>query len=116
MAYFQKGMKKVEGSGMKKGFSYTSKELKELMKNFSIDKFHDFEESFDKLTPKAKCATYLQVVKFVIPTISSVAFEDAKNASTAIELLRAVSQYGKGEEETGATGNVTGEGMNGEEE
>ncbi len=109
-------MKKVEGSGMRKGYSYTSKALKELMRDFSIDKFHEFEEAFDKLKPKDKCSTYLQVVKFVIPTISSVAFEDAKNASTAIELLRAVSQYGKDEEGGREAENESGNDTGGEEE
>lgn len=92
---FEKGHTKIEGSGMKLGQKTKCREIRSLFRNFAIDKFDDFVEEFDKLGGKDKCEMYIKTVKYVLPTISSIKFEDARTANNAVELLRAAAQYKK---------------------
>ena len=42
---------------------------------------------------KPKCEIYLRVLEYVQPRISSIAFEDIKEASTAVKLLKDFAKY-----------------------
>lgn len=68
-------------------------ELKKLLCNFSVKNYNSFEEAFDRMDDRQKCDIYIKVLKFVLPTISAVKFEDAESAASASDLLRAVASY-----------------------
>ena len=59
------------------------------IKNF----FREFKKAFLKLKDKDKCAVYLKASEFVVPKVSSIKFEDAKNTNSAIELLKVAASY-----------------------
>ena len=60
-------------------------------KNTEIKNF--FKKAFLKLKDKDKCAVYLKASEFVVPKVSSIKFEDAKNTNSAIELLKVAASY-----------------------
>lgn len=68
-------------------------DLKNLLRDFSLENFTVFSEAFAHLDDRQKCETYVKVLKYVLPVISAVRFEDAGAADTASGLLRAVSSY-----------------------
>jgi hypothetical protein len=74
------------------------KKLKELLTEFSVDYYDEFVEEFRKLKGKPKCDIYLKAIEFVQPKISSVQFEDLKEASNAVQLLKKFSEYRKDNE------------------
>lgn len=69
------------------------KKLKTLLTEFSENNYDEFEEEFHKLKGKPKCEIYLKVLEYVQPRISSIAFEDIKEASTAVKLLKDFAKY-----------------------
>lgn len=69
------------------------KKLKELLTEFSVDCYPEFLEEFHKLRGKPKCDIFLKAIEFVQPKISSISFEDVKEASNAATLLKAMAQY-----------------------
>ena len=83
------------GMGMKQK---AKKKLKELLTEFSVDYYDEFVEEFRKLKGKPKCDIYLKAIEFVQPKISSVQFEDLKEASNAVQLLKKFSEYRKDNE------------------
>lgn len=87
---FKKGHKRIMPDPEKQK---AKKKLKVLLTEFSEDCFEEFAVEFHKLRGKPKCDIYLKVLEFVQPRISSVAFEDLKEASTAVQLLKKFSQY-----------------------
>ena len=80
------------GMGMKQK---AKKNLKKLLTEFSVDYYDEFVEEFRKLKGKPKCDIYLKAIEFVQPKISSVQFEDLKQASNAVQLLRKFRDYRK---------------------
>lgn len=91
MAAFKEGCEKT--GGRQKGVRNKNTEMKENLRNFVLDNYDAFCDSFSKLSAKDKCAVYMKAVDFVVPKISAVKFEDSKNADSAIELLKIAAQY-----------------------
>lgn len=88
---FEKGHVKIGGRA--KGTRNKNTEMKDNIRNFVLDNFPEFERSFKKLKDKDKCAVYLKAAEFVMPKVSSIKFEESKNANTALELLRISASY-----------------------
>lgn len=86
---FKKGVKHVADPEKRKA----RRELKELLKEFSEEKFDDFVGEYEKLKGKAKCDVYLKILEYVRPKYASIQFEDFKEARDAISLLRGLSGY-----------------------
>ena len=89
---FQKGHKRIMPDPEKQK---AKKKLKELLTEFSVDCYEEFLEEFHKLRGKPKCDIYLKAIEFVQPKISSVQFEDLKEASNAAQLLHSMAAYKK---------------------
>ena len=87
---FEKGHKPLPPNPEK---MKAKKKLKALLTEFSEESFDEFAEEFHKLRGKPKCDIYLKVLEFVQPRISSIAFEDIKEASTAVKLLKDFAKY-----------------------
>lgn len=89
---FKKGHKRIMPNPEKQE---AKKKLKELLTDFSVDYYDEFVKEFCKLKGKHKCDIYLKAIEFVQPKISSVQFEDLKEASNAVQLLRKFRDYRK---------------------
>lgn len=87
---FKKGHKRIMPNPEKQK---AKKKLKEMLREFSEDSFEEFAEEFHKLKGKPKCDIYLKVLEFVQPRISSIEFEDLKEARNAVTLLRDFAKY-----------------------
>lgn len=87
---FKKGHKRIMPNPEKQK---AKKKLKEMLREFSEDSFDEFAEEFHKLKGKPKCDVYLKVLEFVQPRISSIEFEDLKEARNAVTLLRDFAKY-----------------------
>lgn len=88
---YQPGHEKLGGRA--KGTKNKNTEMKNNLRDFLINNFAEFEASFHKLPDRDKCQVYLKAAEFVMPKISSVKFEEAKNANSARELLRITAEY-----------------------
>lgn len=82
--------------GRQKGTLNKNSEIKNFLRDFVIDNQEEFKEAFLKLPNRDKCAVYIKACEFVVPKVSSIKFEDSKEANSAIELLRAAASYNKG--------------------
>lgn len=91
MAGFQKGHEKMGGRA--KGVRNKNTEMKDNLRNFMLENFEAFQASFRKLSDRDKCNIYLRTAEFVMPKISAIKFEEAKNANSAVELLRITAGY-----------------------
>lgn len=89
---FKKGHKRIMPDPEKQK---AKKKLKELLTEFSVDYYDEFVKEFSKLKGKPKCDIYLKAIEFVQPKISSVQFEDLKEASNAAQLLHSMAEYKK---------------------
>ena len=92
---FKKGHKRIMPDPEKQE---AKKNLKKKLTEFSEERFDEFVDEFRKLRGKPKCDIYIKILEFVQPRISSIAFEDIKEASSAVQLLRDFAKYRKDEE------------------
>lgn len=92
---FKKGHKRIMPDPEKQE---AKKNLKKMLTEFSEERFDDFVDEFRKLRGKPKCDIYIKILEFVQPRISSIAFEDLKEASSAVQLLKDFAKYRKDEE------------------
>ena len=79
--------------GREKGTRNKNTEIKNFFRDFVIDNQEEFKKAFLKLKDKDQCAVYLKASEFVVPKVSSIKFEDAKNTNSAIELLKVAASY-----------------------
>jgi hypothetical protein len=82
--------------GRPKGSRTKNTQLRDLIRDFCIDKFEDYVSAFDQLTPKEKCDEYTKALQFVVPRVSAVTFDDESKASTALQHLKIIAEYKKG--------------------
>lgn len=88
---FEKGRTKTGGRAP--GVVNKNTELKNKLRDFAIEDFDTFLDAFSRLSPRDKVDAYLKVLKFVLPTISSVQFDNEQQSSTpAIDLLLAAQK------------------------
>lgn len=91
MAVFEEGHEKK--GGRQKGVRNKNSEMKDNLRDFVLDNFEDFCESYKKLPAKEKCRIYMKAVEFVVPKVSAIKFEDSKEANSALELLKITAKY-----------------------
>lgn len=99
MAYkYPKRHETFEGQGRPKGSRTKNNELRDLIRDFSIDKFDEYMEAFEAIgDPKDKAKEYREMLKYVVPTITAVQFEQEGAVSNAQQHLRELTSYGGGE-------------------
>lgn len=66
-----------------------TKETKELITAFMQNKFDDVTTAWEGLEPVDKVKTYISLVKYVMPTLSSVKVEDNKGEDVLKKILEA---------------------------
>ncbi len=94
---FEKGHKKIAGSGRAQGTKNKNTEIRNFLRDFMCDNRKAFCQAFDRLPDRDKCVLYLKAAEYVLPKLQSVQFEDTKESNSAIVLLRDVASYNKGE-------------------
>ena len=96
MAYqYPKRHETFEGQGRPKGSRTKNNELRELIGDFSLDKFVDYVKAFESIDdPKDKAKEYREMLKYVVPTITAIQFEQEGAVSSAQEHLRALTGWG----------------------
>ena len=91
---FQKNHEKFEGEGRPLGSKAKNTMLRELVRDFALDKFEKYLAAFDKISePKDKCKEYREMLNFVLPKISSLQFETSDEASTAAQHLKNLASW-----------------------
>lgn len=90
---FEKGHGKIEGAGRPPGAKAKNAQLRDLLRDFCIDKFADYVQAFDQLSPKEKCDEYSKALQFVVPKVSAITFDDEAKASNALQHLRIIAEY-----------------------
>ena len=93
---FKKGHKRIMPNPEKQE---AKKNLKKMLTEFSEERFDEFVNEFRKLRGKPKCDIYIKILEFVQPRISSIAFDDLKEARSAVQLLKELSKYRNQDEE-----------------
>lgn len=73
--------------------------IKERIFEMVESHFDDFIESYDMLRPNKKCETFLKLLEFIQPKMSSVKFEDGDASNSASDLLRIRSQFNEESQE-----------------
>lgn len=73
--------------------------IKERIFEMVESHFDDFIESYDMLRPSKKCETFLKLLEFIQPKMSSVKFEDGDASNSASDLLRIRSQFNEESQE-----------------
>ena len=92
---FEKGHPKIPGSGRPFGKSKKTS-MREFFTNFAVDRFDEFVAAWEEIdNPKDKCEIYLKATKHVIPTVSSIQFEDEKVSTTIADLIAQRAKYKK---------------------
>lgn len=63
--------------GRKKGIpNKTTTETRQLLKSIVDDKFDEFKQRMKDLPDKEFCQLYIQMCKFIVPSLQSVKIED----------------------------------------
>ncbi len=72
-------------------------ELRNLVREGATDLFPEYIQSLYSLKQqgydKDFCDQYIKMLKFVLPTISAIQFQEGKNASDAIQLMQIAGMY-----------------------
>lgn len=91
---FVKGHKKVGGN--KKGYTNKiTKELRSLVKDYSVENFENFQKMMGELEPDEYVKAYISLLKFNIPALQSVAIDGMSSIKETIEgRLRELAQKG----------------------
>lgn len=89
--HFKPGHERIGGRA--KGTKNKNTEMRNNLRDFVLNNYEKFEEAFDKLSPKMKCDVYLKAAEFVLPKMSSIKFEDAKDSNSGVDLLRITATY-----------------------
>lgn len=93
MAAFENGHIKVEGSGQKKGVKHQNTELRAMLRNFAAEHYEDFVRRMSRLEDKDFCVMYEKLLKYNLPTISSIKFEDQTQVTNAFSLIKSLIDY-----------------------
>lgn len=76
--------------GRKKGTpNKITAEFREMIKKFTADNYKNFIDDWTKITDKEKkCRIYIEMVKFVLPSLSSVSLENNVKVDTTVSRIR----------------------------
>lgn len=74
-------------SGRPKGAqSQEKKELRELIKSLAEKNFEEFQKRMDNIDkPDIYCRVYIDMIKFVLPSLQSVTIDDVTDKKKSIE-------------------------------
>ena len=95
MPQFEPHHKKLEGSGRKPGQKAQNQELRDLIRNFTRENWDTFVARMATLDDKEYCQLFEKLLKYVLPTISSVRFEQENAINGAVALLQRFAEYRK---------------------
>ena len=60
-----------------------------MIKKFTADNYKNFIDDWTKITDKEKkCRIYIEMVKFVLPSLSSVSLENNVKVDTTVSRIR----------------------------
>ena len=78
--------------GRKKGTpNKVTAEFREMIKKFATENYENFIDDWTKITDKEKkCRLYIEMVKFVLPSLSSVSLENNVTVDTTVSWIRQV--------------------------
>ena len=93
MSAFEKGHAKAPDSGRKKGVKNQNTEIRALLRNLVIDEFPTYVKRLHMLEDDKYCKSYETILKYVVPTISAIKFEDNADVKSAASLIRSLAQY-----------------------
>ena len=66
--------------------SEEKKELRKLIKSLAEKNFDEFQKRMDKIDkPELYCRVYIDMIKFVLPSLQSVMFDDVTDKKKSIE-------------------------------
>lgn len=93
---FQEGH---ETFGHRQRGTYKTKtaELRELMREAALDRFPKFLKEMEQMDGKDYCKTYLDMLNYVVPKITSLALDEDGNVTSAMEHLKLTAEWGKKE-------------------
>lgn len=76
--------------GRKKGTpNKVTAEFREMIKKFATENYENFIDDWTKITDKEKkCRLYIEMVKFVLPSLSSVSLENNVKVDTTVSRIR----------------------------
>ena len=76
--------------GRKKGTpNKITAEFREMIKKFTAENYENFINDWKKITDKEKkCRIYIEMVKFVLPSLSSVSLENNVKVDTTVSRIR----------------------------
>lgn len=76
--------------GRKKGTpNKITAEFREMIKKFTAENYENFINDWTKITDKEKkCRIYIEMVKFVLPSLSSVSLENNVKVDTTVSRIR----------------------------
>ncbi len=76
--------------GRKKGTpNKVTAEFREMIKKFATENYKNFIDDWTKITDKEKkCRLYIEMVKFVLPSLSSVSLENNVKVDTTVSRIR----------------------------
>lgn len=91
---FEKGQKKIEGSGRQAGSTNkVTRLMREMLRGAAEDNMDRFLEELDSLHGEKYVNAYLTMCKFILPTLQSVRVDDTNTAARSItEKLIALSE------------------------
>jgi len=85
---FAKGHKTNEGRQNRKGVqNKTTLKTKKLIASFMDENFKEVETAWSGLEPLEKVKTYISLVKYVMPVLSSVKVEDSDGEDVLKQFL-----------------------------
>lgn len=91
---FVKGHAKKGGSKAGES-SYPKKELRLVLREYSVEHFNDFVFAMKNLEPKDFCRFYLETLKFNLPLLQAVTLDSGEKAITIEGYLRDLAQKKK---------------------
>lgn len=95
MAQFEDGHAPCGREGRPNNSRTKNVMLRDLIRDFCIDKFKDYVQAFNELEPKDKCDEYAKMIQYVVPKITSVTFEEDDKATNAFNHLKQLAEYRK---------------------
>ena len=93
MPKFTTGQSKPEDSGRKKGVKNQNTEIRSMLRNLVIEEFPTYVKRLHGLDDDEYCKNFKDLLKYVVPQISSIKFEDSSEIKNASSLLKGLLEY-----------------------
>lgn len=94
---FEKDHKRIEGSGRALGTKNKNTAIRDWIRSFTLDYLEDeingFKADFRELKPSERVGCVEKMLKYTVPSLTSVQFQDDTETATAREHLRDIIAY-----------------------